>query len=223
MGQRFQSVFILPSVYINEGNPNNRSEKVLVFHNQWLYGMSAININLSIMERLSKAIKKAIRNKQQYAFNEDMKKTIKKYHLETFLLNAIKWASVQDLNNETNFHEPEELIYSEEEKKPKEEQTGLKELLESQDNNNGFFICLIHDDLTLSYGFLNGFEDAKKIELQTPYSYLSLFYSDEKLKELRAYDYMQKQFKKFSKFKEIGRTRLKEVIDYLNENKPNWA
>ena len=61
MGQRFQSVFILPVVDMgmcgSKPNPNNRSEKVLIFHNQWLYGRGALNINLSIIERLKEAIK----------------------------------------------------------------------------------------------------------------------------------------------------------------------
>lgn len=59
MGQRFQSVFILPAcIYADEKNPNNESERVFVYHNQWLFGIGAININLAIMERLKKAILK---------------------------------------------------------------------------------------------------------------------------------------------------------------------
>jgi len=225
MGQRFQSVFILPPVEMESGglnnapNPNNRSEKVLVFHSQWLYGRRAININLAIMERLRKAINK----RADCGIYGKNKKGFINHFLEKSLLNAINWASLQDLHNETNFQKSGEIVYSEEEKKPKENQLSLKELLQQQDNNNGFFICIINQDLSLSYAFLNGLEDGDKVELQTPKNYLNLFYSDKDLKEGGLYDKMQRQFKKFSNFKEIDRTTLKDVIEHLNKNKPNWA
>ena len=123
MGQRFQSVFILPPVYMNEDNPNNRSEKVLIFHNQWLYGRNAINTNLLIIER----IKKAISKRKKCGAYAETKEGFINYFLENSVLNAIKWASVQELHNEKRFSESGNLVYSEEEKKPKEEQKSLRD------------------------------------------------------------------------------------------------
>ena len=219
MGQRFQSVFILPEIFMGDNNPNNRSEKVMVFHNQWLYGRGAININLAIMERLKKAISK----RALCGIYGKSKKDFINHFLEKSLLNAVKYSSLKELHNETNFHEPAVLIYSEEEKKPKKDQTSLKELLTYQDNNNGFFICMIDKDLNLSYGFLNGFEDKETISLLTPKEYIKLFYSDEDLKEGGFFKFMENQYKKFKKFKEIGKPKLNPIIKHLNKKKPDWA
>jgi len=221
MGQRFQSVFILPSIYMNENNPNNRSEKVLVFHNHWLYGRGAININLLIIERLKTAIFK----KKDCGSFGNTKKDFINHFLEDSLLNAINWASIQSLHNETRFHKPEELIYSEEDKKPKEEQLSLKKLLQRQDNNNGFFICRIRDNLKIEYAFISGFEDEYIIKYKNPKEYLSLFYKDKDLIEEGFYKYMEKQIKSFSKFKAIPKEDLIDTIKYLNlnEHKPKWA
>lgn len=217
MGQRFQSVFILPAVYMNENNPNNRSEKILIFHNQWLYGRGALNVNLSIIKRIKQGISKR-RNCGDYG---KTKQGYINHFLENSVLNAVKWASLKNLHYETEFHEPQELIYNEEEKKPKQEQRSLKELLRYQDNNNGFFICIINNNLDISYAFLNGFEDAETIKQRTPKEYLNLFYSDEDLKkeDLKLFNYMYKQFNEYNKFKEIPKEFLEDTIKYLNENK----
>jgi len=217
MGQRFQSVFILPAVYMNENNPNNRGEKVLIFHNQWLYGRGALNVNLSIIKRIKQGISKR-KNCGDYG---KTKQGYINHFLENSVLNAVKWASLKNLHYETEFHKTQEIIYSEEEKKPKQEQRSLKELLRYQDNNNGFFICIIDNDLKISYAFLNGFEDAETIKQRTPKEYLNLFYSDEDLKkeDLKLFNYMYKQFNEYSKFKEIPKEFLEDTIKYLNENK----
>lgn len=41
MGQRHQIILVLPRVYYNKGNPNNRGERVIAIHHQWLYGQNA--------------------------------------------------------------------------------------------------------------------------------------------------------------------------------------
>ena len=219
MGQRFQSVFILPKVYMNEGNPNNRSEKVLVFHNQWLFGKIAININLDIIKRL----KEAIETKDKCGSFAKTNQDFINHYLEESVKKAIKWVSVQELHNETYFHEPEELDYSKEDKKPKGKRTSLKELLNFQDNNNGFFICKIDDNLKISYTFISGFEDEDTIKQKTPKEYLNLFYKNEDLKKQKVFGYMEKQIKSFKEFEEIDSSWLKDIIKYLNETKPSWA
>jgi len=211
MGQRFQSVFILPPIFMNEENPNNRSEKVLVFHNQWLYGRGALNINLSIMERLKKAISK--KNKSG-AFGRTKQGFINHF-LESSLSNAIEWASVQELHNETRFSESGILIYSEEEEKPKEEQISLSKLLGNQDNNNGFFICRIDKNLEIEYAFISGLEDTEEHEYKTPKEYLKLFYSDEDLRKSGLYETIQKQIKSFEKFKSISKEELTPIIEEI--------
>lgn len=151
MGQRFQSIFILPSIYMKNDNPNNREEKVLIFHNQWLYGRGAININLNIMKR----IKQAINKRNDCGVFGMTKQGFINHFLEKSVLNAVKYTSLENIHNETYFNNPENLIYSEEKKKPKEEQINLKELLRRQDNNNGFFICEIDNNLNLHYAFIS--------------------------------------------------------------------
>lgn len=44
MGQRHQVYLRLPKVYYNANNPNNRPEKTLGLHHQWLYGRTALQL-----------------------------------------------------------------------------------------------------------------------------------------------------------------------------------
>lgn len=212
MGQRFQSVFILPSVFINENNPNNRSEKVLVFHNQWLYGKEALNINLQIMERLKKAIKEKDKCGQFAQTKEDFIN----HFLESSLKKAIKFVSVQELHNETNFHEPTELIYSEEKKKPKKEQKSLSKVLNYQDNNNGFFICEIQENLEMKYCFISGLEDTEINEYKTPKEYLELFYSRNDLIKMGDLEDVKKLLNHFKEFTRTPKEDFKIILNEMN-------
>ncbi len=213
MGQRFQIVFILPSVYMNEGNPNNRSEKILIFHNQWLFGRGALNVNLAIIERLKKAI---LKRKDRGKFAQTKQGFINHF-LEDSVLNAITWASVRDLHSETRFSNSGTLIYSEEEEKPESERSSLSDLLKNQDNNNGFFICRIKENLELEFAFVNGLEDAEEHKVLTPKSYLNLFYSDEKLQAESLFIPMVKIINKFKEFGNISKEELEPILEDLNK------
>lgn len=215
MGQRFQSVFILPAVYMNKDNPNNRNEKVLGFHNQWLYGRGAINLNLSIMKRIKKGIQKRKDIGSPYA---SKKKDYINHFLENAVINAVKWAGLQELNNESKFHEPTEFIYS------KENKLSLGEWLSMKDNNNGFFICKINKKLELSYCFISGTEDTRINKYVTPKEYLNLFYSDPEMKEQKIgknsniLEIMNKRIKEYERFKVIPEEDIKNTIERLNQN-----
>ncbi len=212
MGQRFQSVFILPSVDMGEcnlkPNPNNREEKVLVFHNQWLYGKGALNVNLQIMERLKKAIKERKEN-GRYA---DTEEGYKNHFIEKDLINAINWASLQELHRETRFTDYNSgFTYgSDDEKK-------LSDCLNSQDNNNGFFICEIQENLNIKYCFISGLEDTEENEYKTPQEYLKLFYSNEELKKEGSLKDMQNIFKRFEKFTQTPKEDFKITLKEMNE------
>jgi hypothetical protein len=219
MGQRFQSVFIIPEVFLNEDNPNNRSEKALVFHSQWLYGRGALNVNLRIMER----IKQAINSRADCGRYGENKKDFINHFLQNSVLNAVEFARLQDLHNETRFSLNGEFCWSEEESKPEKERVTFSELLADQDNNNGFFICRITKNLKLEYAFISGLEDTTEHQQVTPKEYLNLFYKDEDLKEQGLFEDMQKVLNRFSKFAELEEGVLKSVISYLNNKKPDWA
>lgn len=212
MGQKFQSVFILPSVDMGEcdgnPNPNNRKEKVLVFHNQWLYGKSALNVNLQIMERLKKAIEERKEN-GEYANTEQ---GYKNHFLENDLRNAIKWASLQELHRETKFTDYENgFTYGSDNEKP------LSECLNNQDNNNGFFICDIQEDLNIKYCFISGLEDTKEHEYKTPKEYLELFYSRNDLIKDGSLEAIKKLLNRFKKFIRIPKEYYKTTLEELNE------
>lgn len=219
MGQRFQSVFILPSVdmgvigFNDKPNPNNRSEKVLIFHNQWLYGKGALNVNLQIVERLREAIK----NKDDHGKFSKTNQDYKNHFLESDLNNAIKWASVQELNRETKFVDCEGFIYDEEEGKPKEEQMSLGKLLLNQDNNNGFFICEIQENLNIKYCFISGLEDTEEYEYKKPKEYLELFYSRNDLIKDSSLEDMKKLLNRFKEFTRIPKEDFNVILKEMNK------
>jgi len=211
MGQRFQSVFILPSVDMGEinlkPNPNNRKEKVLIFHNQWLYGKGALNVNLQIMERL----KKAIKLKELCGEFAKTERDYKNHFLEDDLIKAINWASLQELHRETKFSENGGFTYE------TEDEITLGRLLNNQDNNNGFFICKIGENLKISYCFISGLEDTKKEEYKTPREYLKLFYSTKDLKKNGDFKGVEELFKRFKEFKQISKTSMNPIIKEMND------
>lgn len=204
MGQRFQSVFILPPIYISKGNPNNRNETAFIFHNQWLYGFKACEINLLIMQRL----KKAFKNKPKWSSSSvKTNQEFINHRLEDTLQNAVKWASLQELFNEREFHEPTQFELGKGEK--------LSNELLNQDNDNGFFICVINKDLkTLSYCFINGLENTKEYEYKTPEQYSRLFCSEEQFKTLNEKE--QEVFEGFKKFYLIDKSKIDFVIEEMN-------
>ena len=71
MGQRFQTAVILPKIFMNEDNPNNRGKKVLIFHDQWLYGYTALEFNLKILNRLKSVIDNKAKYSEVYKTDEE--------------------------------------------------------------------------------------------------------------------------------------------------------
>ena len=104
MGQRFQTAVILPKIFMNEDNPNNRGKKVLIFHDQWLYGYTALEFNLKILNRL----KSVIDNKAKYSEVYKTDEEFINHFLESVVLNSVKWVKVDDPFNTKNYHDPTE-------------------------------------------------------------------------------------------------------------------
>ena len=206
MGQRFQTLFILPGIHMNEDNPNNREEKVLIFHNQWLYGRGALNVNLSIIERLQKAMKKY---KECGSFSQTKQDFIN-HHLERTVENAVSWGALQELHNESNFSRIDDhknqFVYGVTEK------CSLVRALNSCDNNNGFFICSVDKDLKIKFAFISGLEDTDENEYKTPQDYLKLFYTDEQLKKDKCCEGMQEIIKKFNDYQMISESDMSPII-----------
>ncbi len=212
MGQRFQSVFIIPSVDMGEcnlkPNPNNREEKVLVFHSQWLYGKGALNTNLQIMKRL----KKAIRNKKEHGAYAKTKQSYINHFLEKDLINAINWASLQELHREVKFTDYNGgFTYG------TKDEIKLSQCLNNQDNNNGFFICEIKEDLNIKYCFISGLEDTEKHEYKKPKEYLELFYSRNDLIKDGSLDAVKKMLNDFKKFERTNKEDFKIIIEEMNQ------
>lgn len=209
MGQRFQSVFILPAIYMNEDNPNNRESKVIVYHCQWLYGITAIDLNLKIMNR----IKRAIRTRKQGGYYDSSKQGFINHHLEETIKNAVTFCSLENLHNERNLSVSNEFILTDIDQFSKE--------LLREDNNNGFFICKINKDLTMEYSFISGLGDTENYQIKNPKEYLNLFYTDAKLKEFT--ERQQKQIKKvlvgYLKYKGMNLNKLSKVINIMNSKK----
>ena len=215
MGQRFQSVFILPSVdmgidsFNNKPNPNNREEKVLVFHSQWLYGKGALSVNLQIMERL----KESIKNKSDCGEFAKTDKDYKNHFLEDDLRNAKKWASLQELHRETKFTDYENgFIYG------SDSEIRLSECLNNEDNNNGFFICEIQENLNIKYCFISGLEDTEQHEYKKPKEYLELFYSDEDLIKDGSLNEIKKLLIRFKNFTQTPKEDFIITLEEMNKN-----
>jgi len=211
MGQRFQSVFILPPIFMNEGNPNNRERKVLVFHNQWLFGYTALELNLKIMSRIKRAI--ALKKKA----GSDTAKDFINHQLENSVLKAVDFCSLQDIHNERKFSKSSEFEFKDFE--------DLGGELTRQDNNNGFFICEIDQNLKLKYSFISGFEDEDQVKPKNPQEYLNIFYSLEDQEKLNKENkgFVTKTIKGFLRFDGLLLFDVCKIAKSLNENLPIWA
>lgn len=215
MGQRFQTVFILPKVYLNKDNPNNRNKKVLVFHNQWLYGYTALEVNLEILKRLKKVFSK---RKELYTELFNKKEDFINYYLEKHLINAIEYSILKKIDLKRKFAEPRDFKFK------SFSDLGLE--LSREDNNNGFFICEITKDLKFKYTFLSGFEDEDIIKAKIPKQYLNLFYSDNEIKnkfDLKDKKFINKLLLGFNKFEMFLIKDIAKTTKELNKHKPEWA
>lgn len=164
MGQRSQIIVILPAVYYNSDNPNNRGKRVVVYHNQWLYGC----IFLKYIKKLLSALEYSKAN--HYAWNSGW--------VEDGLDKAIDYANHSDLDcmTETRLMEDGVKDYNEDLVKARSAMGFVK----TWDNNNGFIIVELDEAGNARFDILNGLEDADTITRRTPQGYLNLFYDAEK-------------------------------------------
>lgn len=207
MGQRFQTVFILPKVYMNEDNPNNREKKVLICHNQWLFGFSALKVNLNILRRLRRHIK----NRSVYGEYAKSKKDFKNNHLERVINeDVLKYAVVKEFPPKNSFNPSNEFLFYGFE--------NLGEELTREDNNNGFFICEITEDLKIKYAFISGLEDTEKYFILDPKTYLKLFYSEQEINNADNLKEVEKVIKGYSKFEGMVLYKAEDLKKGLNKN-----
>jgi len=206
MGQRFQTVFILPSVYMNEGNLNNRNKKVLVYHNQWLYGYSALIINMNILKRLQRYIK----NIKNLDYGD--KRTFINHYLEdTIKSDVVLYSTLKEFPSKREFHLSKEFEFKDFKQ--------LGQELSKQDNNNGFFICEITENLKLKYAFISGLEDEDEHKIKLPEQYLNLFYKEEQLKEFdkQLLKEINKTIEQYKQFEGMLLYDVKDIITELNK------
>ena len=78
MGQRHQIYIRLPKIFYNADNINNRDEKTIGFHHQWLYGATAVQVLDNFLAFADKARKQTsfIRNHERA---EEACKTVLSY------------------------------------------------------------------------------------------------------------------------------------------------
>lgn len=213
MGQRFQTVFILPPIFMNENNPNNRGKKIIAFHNQWCFGRGAIYRNFKILNRL----KNAIYFKNRCGFGDKItKKEFINHHLEKSINQAVSFVNSEDYHYSAGFNN-----YHDDDKSYKDKDGNYKSVgyvLACQDNNNGYFIIEITDDLKLEYTFISGLEDTETHRLVTPQEYLDLFYTKEQLESEQKglSDSMQKLIAKYNKFKQMDTEKVNKIIQDIH-------
>ena len=181
MGQRTQLIVRVPPIYWNENNPNNRNERILVFHNQWLYGKSFLKFHSQLLEDLETLIDKEVNQKSGYPIQWD-----------SILYSCIHHCNFMDLNSQTYTHpyffgggtwnRYNRLVCA-----TTTECETFRELLTYVDNNNGYFLIYIDDDLSISYNILSGLEDMDQIMPVDPNRYYRLFYPNGDIPEWIAY------------------------------------
>jgi hypothetical protein len=162
MGQRFQILISLPAKQYGEGNPNNKPRRTITYHNQWLYGVSAIDYAEKLLNALT-----LVRNRPYLDWDNAVDDAIK--HVS--YLNVI---SPKRTYRYFDAEDDEALVRGN-----KKLMNYLKEL----DNNNGFLFVFIDDHNEPSYRLFNGLEDDDAIKQRTPLEYLSLFYDEQERKD----------------------------------------
>jgi len=168
MGQRIQIIFRIPEIYYNENNPNNEKEKILVFHNQWLYGINF----LKYADRLIYALKDKIKHEKSLPF-----KTI---NYNDIIQKSIMYANNRDLSyiTNTNIYMDYKSLYNNSDNKYLKESKNIDAFLDIWDNNNGFLYIKIDKKGKISYDIITGFEDSEIRKRVNPKEYLNLFYED---------------------------------------------
>jgi len=163
MGQRIQLIVMLPELFYTEGNINNKPKRVVVYHNQWLYGASF----LRYIKRLFTALEYA------RAHHEDWQTD----RVADGLGKAIKFANNSDMEYMTNtiLNDPDEK----DQNKMLADTKSVLDFLKQFDNNNGYIFVELDKDGSFRFDILNGLEDADTIERKSPQEYLDLFYSRE--------------------------------------------
>lgn len=184
MGQRIQIIFKVPEYYLNEDNPNNRGEQVLVFHNQWLFGGNFLKYTQRIIETLEKKMKM---HDQESKYQINYKKLV---------TDTIDYCNIADLSYPTRSQPLFSSRYGSSDREENNNKQLLKatdvlDFLEFYDNNNGYIFIHIKEDHTVEYDILNGYEDAGEIQSRTPKEYLNFFYSDAKLIEAGAWEFVK--------------------------------
>lgn len=60
MGQRHQILWVIPEIYYNQDNPNNRTEQVVGIHHQWLFGKRVVVLLNNFLRFLTNLNKNAV-------------------------------------------------------------------------------------------------------------------------------------------------------------------
>lgn len=172
VGQRIQIILKVPELFWNKDNPNNKPEQVIVYHNQWLYGMNFLKYQVRLIKALRFLIKQSTSSRYPTDYNDVVQK-------------AINYANNSDLEYMTNGNPCFDDGKENNNKDLLETETVL-EFLENFENNNGYMFIEIKEDGTFAIDILSGLEDAEETKSVTPKEYFNLFYSEEKIEKFDA-------------------------------------
>lgn len=152
MGQRIQVV--LDIITKNE-------RKVIVYHNQWLYGFGFLSWAKRFIYGLAYFKKEG-------------------YLIDLAIDYAIGYANHSDIEHQTNTHRYDDENHTLILKKTDSAMSFLK----IWDNNNGYLYFKINDwEDKIEYDILSGLEDADEVKSVSPLEYIKLFYNDEKINQ----------------------------------------
>lgn len=169
MGQRFQIIKKHPKTFWNKDNPNNKPESCIVYHNQWLYGTTAIDTLHNLVNGLKKLIEMRKENYLEYPI--EYLKEIEKF---------IQWDNNKELGYEKGTHK---YFPDGEDNKIENHYENIDNFLDCLDNNNGFIFILIDGKNNIKYSLVNGYEDDEERKDRTPTEYYDLFCEGHKFPE----------------------------------------
>ena len=178
MGQRFQIIISTPEYYVNQNNPNNKGREWFIYHSQWLYGSTAINFTAKLIWALQEKEK------------ADDRTIIKAHNWERDLEDCLDYARLAlfpyiiRLNSYSNCD-----LKSVCENNFLARHKNWLDILKKLDNNNGFLFIYITNANEVKYCFVNLSETENNVFIDKSISardYISGYYSNEKLRELKS-------------------------------------
>lgn len=199
MGQRSQVIIKVPAVFYNENNPNNHTEYIIVYHNQWFYGELFPWFIREFHKQLNKYLN--YREKEQFLI---------KYPIdwEELIMKIMMTINYQNITAHTRFS----VYYQKEEYAKLLKKHGcynIQSFLNLFDNDNGFIYLEPDENGNLQYDILSGTENTDFIMRVTAEEYVKLFTEKPEKETIKNIEYIKKNCKETN----ITKIWLSEYIE----------